>query len=640
MKLSVPRLALVTLLTLFTSISAMASTDPLCRAPGDVKQWLDNQSLSGPLDPLLLHRLLRCGHDGDNPIVVTLPARLLDAGVSVDSTDYRGRSALHAALEFIAPLPQATDNLYRDTAMLLLARGADPNLSDQDGIRPLHLASREGDGMLSETLMALGADPTARDNSGRNALDHALAHPDNSETFAILLEQQPALTEEQALALAQRTILLPGREHSRIDLLAAMLGIYPLTLPEKQATEALLEGLRQGLSAPALDRIYQAGTRMSALQQADLGWELATHQRAEQLDWLLALGFDLNILPASGFPPLYFANDDATRLLLGRGADPALPSRTHGTVAASFIAPPPPFSNGGVTLTPARLRLLLDGGYPLDTQDPQGYTALERAIDASELWLVQALLGAGASPLINSAREPSLLPQALSTGRLPLVQALLRVMPDINHHHPTLLPVLAATSDISAELMAALLVAGIDIDQVNEYGDTALLVAARQQRWPLVQLLLDYGASKSISNQQGCSLHCYSWAMPEALQLRVAGDTARWQWPSLNTSPSAFFALSLTPMLTLWLLVTALALAWRTPLWPSCLWMLACAGLTMAMVSALFYQCEPCLLRDSATQHYASMTVAAVLFLIGPWRARLRPHAVIDSDRASEGMHL
>lgn len=597
-----------------------AAEDPLCGG----EQALTSQPLETLVqDALVLHRLLDCPLGADAVAPAEWPARLLEAGISAEQTDAGGRSALHIALQQLASNP-AHASFYRDTALLLLSRGAPADLADNQGIQPLHLASAEADSRISGELIALGADPLSADSDGHHALDHAVRHPDNSSTFALLLN-----TAAGDLADDDRELLIESLiQGQRADLLDQLLIRFPTTeLDPVDASRALARLLWQGASPDSAERFWRAGADAELVFSqggGDLAWRLATEGQHVQLDWLLAGGFPLNALPESGFPPLFFANEQATARLLARGADPNLSSRQHGTPAAAFIPPPAPFDHGGVSLDPTRLQQLLDAGLQPDRRDNQGITALERALDGDQLWLVQALLKAGADPTRSNDGERSLLPKALKKGRLPAIQSIIRGLPDVADRHPLLLLDYVGSEQPSSEIVEVLLVAGLSADMAGAEGETALLRAARLQHWPLVDLLLRYGADPQRLNAQGCSLHCYSWAMPEPLQRKWGGEEpSGWRWPVLAEQPAAFFALGLSPMLTLWLAITGIALARRLPMWPALLWMLTSAAGAILFSSALLYQCDPCLISDNAGQHYLTMAVAALLFAIGPWRKRL-----------------
>lgn len=608
--------ALLFIAALAVSASVTASDDPLCAASAAEGEALTVLAA----DSQALHRLLAC------PRMETLPALqpvdLLDTGSPVDSVDGDGRSALHLALLGLQQRQHL--DYFRDAALLLLSRGAAADLADNEGVRPLHLASAEPDGMISGELIALGADPLIADNDGNTALDHAVRHPGNALTFALLLDTVGADLGDDARELLVETLI----QRQRADLLDQLLAGFPtLELDPVDASRALARLLWDGGRMESAERFWRAGADALLVHSqggSDLAWRLASLGHLAELDWLLADGFPLNQLPESGFPPLYFANLEASRALLQRGADPNLGSRQHGTVAAAFIAPPPPFADGGVSLDRPRLTLLLDAGLDPNRRDAQGMTALERALDADQLWLVQALMEAGAEPTRTLSGERSLLPKAIKQGRLPTIQAMIRALPDVTDRHPLLLLDYIGSDNANTEIAEALLVAGLSPDLAGAEGESALLRAARLQRWPLVTLMLRYGADPERVNAQGCSLHCYSWSMPEALQKQLRGGEApNWQWPSIDRHPSAFFALALSPMLTLWLLVVAVALARRRAMWPGVLWMAVTVLLAVLAGAALFVDCDPCLIRPSEQQHYLVMALATLLFAIGPWRKRL-----------------
>jgi cytohesin len=56
-------------------------------------------------------------------------------------------------------------------AELLLAARADPNIKDNMGRTPLHLASCKGYRNFVRLLLEMGANPTVRDNKGNSPLD-------------------------------------------------------------------------------------------------------------------------------------------------------------------------------------------------------------------------------------------------------------------------------------------------------------------------------------------------------------------------------------------------------------------------------------------------------------------------------------
>jgi ankyrin repeat protein len=98
---------------------------------------------------------------------------LLDGGADINEND-NGPTALHAMLN----MRNSNYNQYRlskDTAELLLARGADVNLKDKFGWTPLHFAAESADVNIIELLLDKGAEVNAKDDeAGFTALHHAV----------------------------------------------------------------------------------------------------------------------------------------------------------------------------------------------------------------------------------------------------------------------------------------------------------------------------------------------------------------------------------------------------------------------------------------------------------------------------------
>jgi ankyrin repeat protein len=144
----------------------------------------------------------------DNPEIVTA---LLRGGADVNVKDNAGYTAILRAIQNkhdeIADLLLAQKNLdvnsrgaigstvlmsyvWREQAGIvknLLDRGADPNLSDEDGDRALHGAAMRGNADILRMLLAKGADPNAKNKLGGTALMWAGTYG-HDEVARVLME--------------------------------------------------------------------------------------------------------------------------------------------------------------------------------------------------------------------------------------------------------------------------------------------------------------------------------------------------------------------------------------------------------------------------------------------------------------------
>ncbi len=223
-------------------------------------------------DVSLVHRLARSGPSSLLTSVLRYPGEL-------ERRDASGRTPLMAAV--------GRDNV--ETAEVLLASGASPQVADKRGDTPLHLAAERGDAALAERLLAAGAVVDARDRSGRTPLWRAARHGQ----------------------LATVEVLLA--HHAGLE--AAADGISPLhvaaELPQSDVLELLLA------RSPAADVVSTTGTT-PLLLAADRG-------RAGSVQALLAAGAKVDARNAVGDTPLICAvrhgHLDVSRLLLAAGAN-------------------------------------------------------------------------------------------------------------------------------------------------------------------------------------------------------------------------------------------------------------------------------------------------------------------------------
>lgn len=131
-----------------------------CKAKNKINTPDDFRQLKRKLQPLFQEiRLVQAASCHNTEQV----KRLLEIGVSPNSTDAEGRSALHVAVS----------KGYADIVKLLLNHGADPNKRDVIQNTPLHLAVCLHNLSIITMLIDAKADIRSINSHGRNPLELA-----------------------------------------------------------------------------------------------------------------------------------------------------------------------------------------------------------------------------------------------------------------------------------------------------------------------------------------------------------------------------------------------------------------------------------------------------------------------------------
>ena len=411
-------------------------------------------------DPARVERLLAAGADVDAPRgdgatalhwaahrdLPDVAALLVGAGAAVDAADDHG----------VTPLALACLNASAAMVDLLLAAGADPNAARTSGVTPLMTAARVGDAGVVRRLLRAGADPAAAESTrGQTALMWAIAenHP---RVAAVLLETGGGAAARTANGF---TPLLFAAQQGAVEVARMLLAAGA------DVNEAAPDGIGGDTNARAL---FRADTEASALLVAiDSG-------HAAMARFLLARGADPGH-DGAGRTPLHAATQrampDVVRALLAAGANPN----------ARLDRPLPLVSR----------RIQQDNGL---TPTTIGATPFLLAASFGDVEIMRILVEAGADPFLTTGDGTTALMVAAGADYVEGQDKYGR------RSYPAYYETLQRRAFEATKYCLDL---GLDVNAVNEAGQTPLHGAVYMGGTLIAPYLVEQGAEMDVINLRG-----------------------------------------------------------------------------------------------------------------------------------------
>ena len=408
----------------------------------------------GDVPPAVVDSALPAAVDCENEQLLEM---LLACGADLSAADSTGNTALHRAVAAH----------HHDSARLLLKRGSSDSVANAAGWSPRMLAERSNDERMRR-LFRLPEPASAASLEMLEAATRTSAHRGWSplavaawrgelEIVADLLESGVAADTVDA---SGRSALARAVSQGHVEIAQKLLVAGATADAEDlaAATEAGLSSLLEPLVAGGADVAPPADDRPSPLYLA------VQHDQPEVAGELLRLGADPNLGYRGSAPMMLAAREgrgDMVARLFEAGAS------VHATDASGCSALCWALRSGQRALALE----LIDAGAP-DSADQLGETTAMLAAQAGFLDGVASLVSRGGQDVLNA--------QSASGAHALMLAA-------ANGHD---------------DVVGYLLGAGAQVALADNVGDTALIVAVRNDHKPVAALLLRHGANAHARNER------------------------------------------------------------------------------------------------------------------------------------------
>ena len=388
---------------------------------------------------------------------------------TIKSKDGTGNTVLHYAAEW----------QYNDAINNLVMKGADIGAKNANGETPLFNAVKSNNPVIIQTVVDCGADIQVRDNLGSTVM-HTAVRWDAPKSIDKLLELGINVNAQNTSGkspLAEAVVA--GKFEIAKKLLAS--GADP-NVCDSNGVTVLMDSIR-GCSKDSVQLLLKYGANPNV---QEVNGRNAYHEAAYMADIEI-----IRLIRNAGGNPLSRDKQGNTPFSIVLNKDINVIREVLGntyTITDSDGNTPIHIvvkSNGSDNL----LQVLIDEGYPVDTRNADGYTALNYAIENDDVKTALVLLENGANPFQQIDKKgKNGISIALDKGNKKMISNIVKYagkMTDVQGN--TILHYAAKTC--TPEMVKTLISYGIDKSVKNVSGDTAYTIAVRWRRPEIAALL-------------------------------------------------------------------------------------------------------------------------------------------------------
>ena len=383
-----------------------------------------------------------------------------------------------------------------EAAALLIEAGADVNAANALGATPLWLAARRGSAPVAGMLLEAGANPNVTLRMGETPLMSA-ARSGNLRVVELLLDRGAAVNAMEYERHQTALMWAAAQQHADIVRLLAARGanVHARTRVWDQ-----LENTAGNTNTSGNFRKNHGGS--TALLFAARNGDVETARA------LVEAGADVNDVAAAGTSALVIAAHSGHGplgiYLLEQGADPNAADAGYTALHAATL-------RGQTELAAA----LLERGAAVDAVVERGtpgrrfsadFSIRHQAVGANAFWLaarygeleiLRMLAERGADPHVSPANRWSALKAAMGLPQISQEDRRNRVDAPDDHMDSI------DQEQLTLDLARTILDLGVDVNQADDRGNTALHDAVRTGFSSVVDLLAAHGADLGVPNDRG-----------------------------------------------------------------------------------------------------------------------------------------